>query len=281
MVGRPSRPLVSVVIPCFNQGEFVGEALASVRAQTWDAWEAVVVDDGSTESATRDALARLDEPQVRVVTQENRGVAAARNRGFEEARADLVLALDADDRVRPRMLEACVTALEGDPARGYAYTHMELFGDDRGVYKHTPYNFFRLLVDNDVSVCALIRRAAWEAAGGYSDAVPPGIADWDFWLRCGKAGWHGVLVPEALFEYRVRRGSMWAETKRDMDAVRATLRDAHPTLYSPEGQAEIRRKWCRRFDLHAPDSVFARAARALPEPLKVAVDRAYRRWILR
>ena len=126
-----------------------------------------------------------------------------------------------------------------------------------------------------------MRRAAWQAAGGYSSDVLPGIADWDFWLRCGAAGWHGVLVPEALFQYRVRQGSMWEETKKDMDLVHRQLREAHPGLYSEEGMKRIRSEWPRALDPHDGTSFLGRAARVLPGPIRRGLDRVYRRWILR
>ncbi|MHC4513126.1 MAG: glycosyltransferase family 2 protein [Planctomycetota bacterium] len=273
-------PLVSVVIPCCNQGGFVQQALASVLEQTWGSWQVVIVDDGSTDD-TAEILAAINHPRVQVLTQANRGVAAARNRGIEASQADYVVPLDADDCILPTMIEVCTTALLANPKLGYAYTHMELFGEVNEVYKHAPYNFYRLLHENDISVCAVVRKAAWADAGGYSDAVLPGIADWDFWLRCGSRGWHGKLLPEVLFQYRVRSGSMWEETKKDMAAVRRQLRNAHADLYSDEGMARVRREWHHRLDPHDPESILARAAKALPGPLRNALSRAYRRWILR
>lgn len=276
----PGHPLVSVVIPCFNQGDFVPEVLQSVFAQTWQNLEVIVVDDGSTDD-TAAILGRIQEARLQVVSQENKGLAAARNRGCEVANGDYVVPLDADDRILPGMIRTCMEVLMADPHLGYAYTHMQLFGDVDEVYKHAPYNFYRLLRDNDVSVCAVVRKEAWRAAGGYSSEVMPGIADWDFWLRCGSKGWHGRLVPEALFEYRVRKGSMWEKTRRDMEKVRQELRAAHPDLYSETGMARIRSEWHRTLDPHAPDGLLARAAKAMPTPVRHALSRAYRRWILR
>ena len=238
------EPLVSVVIPCFNHGRFVHEALESVFQQTWKSWEVIVVDDGSTDD-TAAVLASIDHPQVRVLTQENRGVAVARNRGIEAATGDFVVPLDADDRILPTMIAACMARLLANPQLGYAYTHMQMFGDVDEVYKHAAYSFYRMLQDNDASVCAVVRKAAWLDAGGYGLEVMPGIADWDFWLRCGGHGWHGVLVPEALFQYRVRSGSMWDDTKREMDKVRGQLRAAHQDLYS-EARRRSHRSGSRR-----------------------------------
>jgi len=280
MANGPTELLVSVVIPCFNQGSFVREALESVFEQTWKSVEVIVVDDGSTDD-TAAILGCIKDPRLRVVSQENQGVAGARNRGIEAARGDYVVPLDADDRILPEMIRSCMNVLLPDPRLGYVYTHMQLFGDVDEVYKHAPYNFYRLLQDNDVSICAVVRKAAWRDVGGYSTEVMPGIADWDLWLRCGSRGWHGKLVHEVLFEYRVRKNSMWGETRKDMEAVRAQLRVAHEDLYSEAGLARIRSEWHSSLDPHAPDGLLARAAKALPSPVRNVLSRAYRRWILR
>src|SRR4051812_38432038 len=110
-------PLVTVVLPCFNAHRFLGETLASVRAQTFPSIEIVVVDDGSADAETRDFLAGLD-PDIKVIRQENRGLAGARNTGFSVAQGTYVLPLDCDDRIAPTMIERCVSGLE---AAGAAY----------------------------------------------------------------------------------------------------------------------------------------------------------------
>ncbi len=280
MAAVPTEPLVSVVIPCFNQAGFVGEALQSVFEQTWSNFEVIVVNDGCTDD-TAAVLAGVNDPRLRVLDQDNQGVAVARNRGIEAAAADFFLPLDADDRILPTMIASCMARLLANPKLGYAYTHMDMFGELNEVYKHAPYSFYRMLQENDASACAVVRKAAWVDAGGYGAEVMPGIADWDFWLRCGSHGWHGVLVPEALFQYRVRSGSMWEETKPRMDEARRQLRDAHQELYSEEGMARIRREWDGNRDAHSPDSLLARTAKALPGPIRNALSRAYRRWILK
>ena len=116
-------PAFSVVIAAFNEEDLVGSAIASVQAQTRSDWEVVVIDDGSEDGTARVAgeLAASD-PRIRVVSQANAGLSAARNAGIAASRADLVSFLDADDLWLPRYLEVAADSLETAPRAGWAYT---------------------------------------------------------------------------------------------------------------------------------------------------------------
>jgi glycosyltransferase involved in cell wall biosynthesis len=272
-----------VVIPCHDQGRYVGEALASVQAQTHPAIEVVVVDDGSTDE-TPEVLRQVRDPRLRVLTQGNRGLPAARNAGIALARGDYFLPLDADDRIEPTMIEACLRVLEARPRLGFAFTHLRLFGEEQGVYKQPPYNFYRQLLSNGVSVCALVRKQAWVEAGGYNEAMILGAADWDFWIACGERGWHGALVPEPLFCYRVRQGSMYSRTRQRLEQCRQMIHDQHPELFSKEGLARVQRawyplRWMRFLDPHSPQSLLAVAARKLPAGAVKRLEKAYNAWL--
>src|SRR5690242_14976762 len=114
------QPSVSVIIPTYNRARFVGEAVASALAQTLPPLEVIVVDDGSTDD-TADVVARLNDPRVVYLRQENAGPATARNTGVEAARGDLIALLDSDDRWLPRKLELQVPLFEGDGKIGLVY----------------------------------------------------------------------------------------------------------------------------------------------------------------
>ena len=244
---------VTAVIPCWNAGDTLLEAVASVRAQTLPVAEIVVVDDGSTEAATREVLAALaNEAGVRVLRQPNAGLPAARNAGFSAATTENVVPLDADDRLHPRFLARCRTALTAHPRAGFAYTDIRFFGERTGVHRQLPYNFHDELFRNQISVCALIRRRAWEAVHGYREDFRDGAEDWEFWISLGAAGFHGVRVPEPLFEYRVRHGSMSTHTERVLPEITARIREVHRDLYGAERLATIRREWKGRWNPRDP-----------------------------
>src|ERR1700736_2112376 len=115
-------PRVSVVIPCFNLGEYVDEAVDSVLCQTLQDLEIVIVNDGSTDPHTNAKLAGYSKPRTRVIQTENQGLAAARNVGIADSRGDYILPLDADDRIAPTFLEKTAAVLDQHPEIGIVYS---------------------------------------------------------------------------------------------------------------------------------------------------------------
>ncbi|MDP9023296.1 MAG: glycosyltransferase, partial [Actinomycetota bacterium] len=195
-------PEVSVVIPCFNQGHFLDDAIRSVFEQTFTSFEVIVVDDGSTDPDTHRLIDALDWPRLRVIRQDNHGLPAARNAGMASARARLVVPLDADDQITPGFVETLRDALLAEPQAAYAHCWARLFGDLDAVYASRPFNPYQQLLSNGVVGCVLLRRAAWEAVGAYAQDMREGNEDWDLWLRLLSAGWDQVQVREPLFRYR-------------------------------------------------------------------------------
>lgn len=243
-----SAPRVTVVMPCYNAHRHLGEAIDSVRAQTLDGVEIVIVDDGSSDPATAAFLATLP-PDIRIVRQENRGLAGARNTGFREARGRWVLPLDCDDRLAPTMLERCVAALEHSTA-SYAYAGMMLFGDDTGEVRKTL-NFFEQLATNQLPYCLLLPRELWLEAGGYDETMRQGYEDWEFNIRLGALGHSGTPVPEPLFHYRVSAGGMLKSTSQKRHAALwSYIQTRHPVLYSWTGLWRTWRQWRGRPSTH-------------------------------
>ena len=112
----PAPPRVTVIVPCHNLGAYLDEAVDSVFAQTFQDFDIIIVDDGSTDEATRRLLEGYDRPRTRVVRTENRGLPAARNVGLRLTSAPYLCALDADDRLAPTCLERSVATLDADPS---------------------------------------------------------------------------------------------------------------------------------------------------------------------
>ncbi len=199
-------PTVTVVIPCFNQGRFLPEALASVRAQTHPQVKCVIVDDGSTQAETLRVLRELERDGLTVLRQSNLGLAAARNAGVRASRTEFFVPLDADDRLHPRFIEFLLPPLRRDRSLGFAYSHVRFFGAENRTWACRPYDPARLVFQNLGAATALVRREAFESVGGYATDMTEGYEDWDFWLALLEAGWRGVLVPRPLFYYRRHAG---------------------------------------------------------------------------
>lgn len=243
-IAMTAAPSISVVIPCYNSGATLPQTLDSLRAQTLPPHEVIVVDDGSSDPAT---VALLDSlTAVRLVRQPNRGLPAARNAGFAAATGEFVLPLDADDWLEPDALEKLVAALRRETTAAFAFSHLRLEGESRGVLaKH--YNFFEQLFLNQLPYALLIRRSEWAAAGGYDETMRRGYEDWEFNVRLGARGGFGVVVPEPLFHYRVTSGGMLLSKSRHLHgSLWAEVQARNPAVYRWTALWKLWRIWRRR-----------------------------------
>lgn len=229
-MSRP--PKVSVVIPCYNHGVFLDEAVDSVLAQSYRDFEIVVVNDGSTDPYTVELLNRYHRPQTRVLHTPNSGLSAARNNGIASAAGTYILPLDADDKIAPGYMEKAVAVLEARPEVGVVYCDEMMFGERQGLWRIPPYDATALLFDNLIFPAAFYRRSDWEKTGGYSSRFVYGWEDWDFWLSMSKLGKEVVKLPEPLYYYRIRNGSMNHSMRlRHRMAMMALLILRHRSLY--------------------------------------------------
>ena len=210
-MSEPAVPDVSVVIPCYNHGQFVQEAIQSAQASRGARFEIIVVDDGSTDALTLDVMCALRRGGCQVIRHEmNRGLSAARNTGIAHARGRYILPLDADNRIRPDYLRLGVGILDHAPRVGVVYGDVEFFGEATGRHAIAEFTLQRLLLENFVDACAMFRRVIWEECGGYDTEMPDrlGYEDWEFWLQVAKRGWEFVRIGEVVLDYRVRPDSM-------------------------------------------------------------------------
>jgi glycosyltransferase involved in cell wall biosynthesis len=199
---------VAAIVPLYQQSGSVGSTLESLARSTHRDWEAVVIDDASTDgssAAVRAWMAAHPEERVLLLREEvNRGLAAARNTGIEQSRTELLLMLDADNCMRPFGLSRLLGALEQDPAASFAYGIMERFSGEGplGVWNPFAWEPRRFRRGNFVDALALIRRTALEEMGGYSsDPRLWGWEDFDLWARLAEAGHHGAFVPQMVARY--------------------------------------------------------------------------------
>jgi len=231
-------PALSVVIPSFDQAPFVAAAVESALAAVAVELEVVIVDDRSTDESAgivRALLEAHDNRAVKLVVHgANEGLAAARNRGFLEARAPLVLLLDADDELLPHGPAALIAALHADPAAAFAYGYLARTGLEREDLLGTaPWDPSLFRAGNYVPVTgSLVRRSAWELVGGYSaeGLLELGWEDMDFWLRIAAAGQHGAQVRRIVGTYRVHGESLSTLANRHAAALEGFMRERHPEL---------------------------------------------------
>lgn len=223
---------VSVVIPCFNHGEFLPEAVASVTQIGRDDVQLIVVDDGSTDERTSRELHKVMAQGIKVIRQDNRGLAAARNAGIRASQGEYIFPLDADDRLRAGWIGHGTTILDSDPQVGVIYGDAECFGTRVGRWHVGPFDMARLLHWNYIHASALYRRFVWEQNGGYDGTMPvQGLEDWDFWLGALERGWQFAYLREVFFDYRQAEGSMITHTKGFESQVESFIATKHGSLY--------------------------------------------------
>ena len=211
--GGVGDPAVTVIVTCFNYGRWLPESVGSVLAQTFTDFELIIVDDGSTDDSLEVArrLAAGDQ-RITAITQPNSGQPAIpRNLGIGRARGRYIVCLDADDRLGPTVLEACVAALDADPSAGMAWVQMQEFGASDRYFPYAEWSLEALKRRNIVPCAAMFRRAASDAAGGYNLNVR-GYEDWDHWLGIAAAGFTGRPAPDAVFYYRVHEGGVFDQS---------------------------------------------------------------------
>ncbi|MFA6175946.1 MAG: glycosyltransferase, partial [Phycisphaerae bacterium] len=232
------QPLISVIVPCYNQAEYLTSAVESVVAQTYSHWEIIVVNDGSTDpsrEAGRQLQARFPAHRIRLVEKENGGLADARNAGIRFAKGEYILPLDADDMIAPDFLEKTVRLLEGNPQIAIAYTDWVYFGAMEGRRNAIDWDARHLCEKENLFTCtSLFRKAAWDCVNGYNTNMTKGVEDWDFWISCAEKGYVGQRIPEALFYYRAKGKSMITEVQPFVPVMFARIILNHPKLYAQE-----------------------------------------------
>ena len=239
------NPIISIIIPCFNYGRFIEEAIRSVLAQTFKNYEIIIIDDGSTDSHTIKTLDKIRKQhhQIKIIYQPNGHISNARNNGIKASKGEFVLPLDADDTLEPTMLEKCYDVISKESKLGFVYTYVNYFGNEDFVWKNQEYNFYDLLWANHPSVCSLIRKKAWEEIGGFDEAMKDGYEDWEFWIRLGKHGWFGKVIREPLYNYRRHVQSMISNSILKHDSIVRYIRNTHRDLYEEKSLKHIKNIW--------------------------------------
>ncbi len=216
---------VSIVIPCYNAGRYLTEAVESALAQTHMDVEIVIVDDGSTDADTIELLKTATWPRTRVFTQSNAGPSAARNKGIAEATGEFILPLDADDKIVPTYVEKALAVMASRPDVGIVYCKAQKFGAESGPWQLPPYTPEELVIDNVIFITSLFRKSDWVRAGGFNEKLRHGVEDYDFWVKLLSMDLAVVQLDEFLFHYRVQDVSRTTSFNKQREVVIATYAD--------------------------------------------------------
>ena len=195
-------PKVSIVIPCYNNTEYLTECIASANAQLYENKEIIVVDDGSNKD-TKELIDKLRPEIDMLVIQENLGAGAARNAGISMAKGEFILNLDSDDYFEPEFCDKAVEILEKNQNIKVVTCYSRWFtNNDEVIFKPTGGGISNYILKDCAMASAMFRKEDWERVGGYDEKMLKGFEDWEFYIRLHLNGGNTHVIPEVLFNYR-------------------------------------------------------------------------------
>lgn len=199
------NPIVSIIVPCYNQAQYLDEVLQSVLDQTYENWECIIVSDGSPDNTQEIAENWVAKDQrFRYYYQQNAGVSSARNLGITNSTGEFILPLDGDDKIARDYIKQAIEAFRNDNSLKLVYCRAEKFGDETGNWNLAPFSLKALAVDNIIFCSAVYHKKDWELAGGYDTKMLEGLEDWEFWITLLKKGGKVLCLDLTGFYYRIK-----------------------------------------------------------------------------
>ncbi len=227
-------PFVSFIVPCYNHAEYLRECVLSLLKQDFNAFEIIIINDGSTDN-TDEVSTQLEQEfpkhRIRHVNQENSGLVRSRNRGCTIAKGKYILPIDADDILAPTFLSKTVAVLEEHPELSYVSSKALFFGHSNLIWPKNdlvPSNFF---ATNQQTCSTLFRKSMWKELGGYDESMTRGYEDWELWIRATKNGYIGTQIDEPLFFYRRKSDSMITNSRQKDAEIKEQIVRLHPDIY--------------------------------------------------
>lgn len=199
--------LVSVIVPAYNQESYIDDCLNSIIAQTYQNWECIIVDDGSTDKTLEKIkIWTAKDSRFRYITKQNSGVCDTRNVGIQNAKAAWILPVDADDIISNDYLELATQYFDDEDIK-IIYGGAEYFEAKTGKWNLPTFSLEKLAYENIIYNSAFFRKSDWERVGGYDTNLIHGMEDWDFWISILKDGGKVKKIENICFFYRIKKGS--------------------------------------------------------------------------
>jgi glycosyltransferase involved in cell wall biosynthesis len=228
--------LVSIIIPCYNHGAYIEEALNSVeKNNSDDFYEIIIVNDGSNDEATIVTLKNLEERGYQIIHQTNKGLSAARNTAIEHAKGRYILPLDADNMIKPELYRKAIEIMEADVNVSVVYSDCILFGERSEVRPTGEFDIQKMVAGNYIDACGVYRKQVWESNHGYDVDIPNNAyEDWEFWLNAYANGFKFHYIPETLFYYRVSTTGLLRSASNPERRIKTVnyIVEKHSTLYN-------------------------------------------------
>ena len=231
-------PLVSVIIPCYNQSHFLREAVTSAIDQTYKNWEIIIVNDGSldtTSTVSKNLILANSQYQIRLVEQKNQGLSSARNAGIAAANGEYIMPLDADDILTKNALTDLLEICLKSNVPCVAFGSYQMFGtENRIVPSYELYSPENIKQSNMIHPSSLYHKSILNLVGGYKVGMKEGYEDWEFWVNCHKHNIPFLGTREVVVNYRRSQGSMLAKAQQYHQKLVAQIVCYNRELYDME-----------------------------------------------
>jgi glycosyltransferase involved in cell wall biosynthesis len=200
-----TSPLVSIIIPVFNDEKFIKETIQSVKNQVYINWECIIVNDGSVDSSESIIQNEIsNDSRFTYVFKENSGVSDTRNLGIKQAKGEFILPLDSDDLISVNYILDCVAVFEKQPNTKLVYCKAEFFGEKKGAFKLRAYFYEDLIVRNSIFCSAMYKKVDYLNTEGYDSNLKLGLEDWEFWIQLLDENSKVVKINKVHFYYRIK-----------------------------------------------------------------------------
>lgn len=225
--------LISIIVPCYNQAQFLEECLQSIIEQTYKNWECIIINDGScddTESIAKKWTQK--DSRFKYLYKENGGLSSARNLGIKKAQGEWILPLDADDKIGNKYLEFAEKEFYNS---NLVYCKARFFGTVNKDWNLPSYNFKNLLLSNHIFNPSFFKKEDWKKAEGYDTNMMYGLEDWEFWINILKDKKTRVTQLNYLgYYYRQRENSMSSNLNNDTnkkEQMKQYIYEKHKAVY--------------------------------------------------
>ncbi|MBA4277212.1 glycosyltransferase [Flavobacterium sp.] len=204
------NPILSIIIPCYNSESTLESTLESVISQDFQDWEAIIINDGSTDTTEEIALRWVEkDKRFRYFAKPNEGLGKTRNFGIERSNGEYILPLDSDNQLMKDFTQEAIAVFEKNQDIGVVYGDAEYFGEKIGLWEVAEYDLKKILANNYIDACAIFRKKVWAAVDGYDENIPhQGHEDWEFWIALGVLNVKFHHLNKITFKYFVSKDSM-------------------------------------------------------------------------
>lgn len=226
---------LSIIIPCYNHGEFIEECIASLNTLKNIEYEIILINDGSNDNGyTESVIGSLKHEKLIKINQPNQGLAKTRNNAIALSKGKYILPLDADNIITEKFIVEAIKIMDNNPNIDIVYPNRFLFNNKIKLGLKNPGNFsiLRLLFSNYIDACAIYKKTIWVNLNGYDESMKLGLEDWDFWIRCVGINANFHYLKNAYFYYRVATNSMVTNTLKRYDEISDYIIKKNAKIYS-------------------------------------------------